>query len=200
MSMAVPSMERMTMNSQPNALQSSKYFKLLSNAKKRENNRPKAMSQTEKDLQTKKWTTFYRRNMNLYASERLRVRMHPYQHVFFYLMSVSDVFMAICSRGLAKSFLIALYAVCTCLLKPYSEVVITSSTIEQANKIVANKIEKELIGKLSPVLKWMYENDLIKITYPKDCARVEFFNKSTITVMPALDSSRGERHVNRLSN
>lgn len=174
-------------------LESSKYYNLIRDRYIREKNRPKILNQREKDLQTKKWCTFYRRNVNLYASERLRVRLYPFQHVMLYLMSVSNVFMAICSRGLAKSWIVALYAVCTCLLKPYSEVVITSSTIDQANKIVSNKIEKELIGKLSPVLKWMYDNGLIKITYPKDCAKVEFFNKSTITVMPALDSSRGER-------
>ena len=56
-----------------------------------------------------------------------------------------------------------------------------------------NKIETELIGKLSSILKWMKEQGMIKITQPKDCKCVDFWNGSWIKVMPALDSSRGER-------
>lgn len=184
----------MTQNNSVDVLSNTKYYELIKNRKVREHNRPKKITQEQKDLQTKKWTTFYRRNIAVYAENRLRVKLKPFQRIMIYLMSQSDTFMAICSRGLSKSWLVALYAICKCLLYPFSEVVITSSTIDQANKIVSNKIQKELIGKLSPVLKWMYEQDLITISYPKDCAIVKFtFNGSTITVMPALDSSRGER-------
>lgn len=174
------------------ALEKSKYYKLLRQRSLREHNRPKQMSQRDRDEQTKKWCTFYRRNINLYASERLRVKLHIFQHIMLYLMCISDTWFAICSRGLSKSFVVGLYAVCKCLLYPYTECIITSSTIDQANKIVGNKIEKELIGKLSPVLKWMYDEGLIKVRMPKDSYIVEFFNGSTIKVMPPLDSSRGK--------
>lgn len=175
-------------------LNGTKYYTLIKDRRKREESRPKQITQEEKDRQTKHWMTFWRRNIAIYAEKRLRIKLKPFQAIMLYLMSQSDVFMAICSRGLSKSWVAALFAVIKCLLYPWSEVVITSSTIEQANKIVSQKIEKELIGKLSPVLKWMYGNGMIVITYPKDCAMVQFpFNGSTITVMPALDSSRGAR-------
>lgn len=171
----------------------SKYGELLTQHKKREKNRPKSIDKNTKNKRTKQWCTFYRRNINLYASERLKIKLKPFQHIMLYLMGKSDVFFAICSRGLSKSFIVALYCLCKALLYPYSEIVVVSSTIDQANKIIDNKIDKELIGKLSPVLQWMKKNELIKVSHPKDCACVEFWNKSWIKVMPALDSSRGER-------
>ena len=72
-------------------------------------------------------------------------------------MGVSQVFFAMCSRGLAKTFDVALYGMCKCLLFPYSEVVLTATTIKQAEKMVREKMEGELCKKLSPVLKYYYE-------------------------------------------
>ena len=177
-----------------NPLENSKYYKLVKDGKKREENRPKRLTPEEKNRRTKQWTTFWRRNVSIYAEKRLKIKLKPFQRIMLDLMANSDVFMAICSRGLSKSWLVALFAVIKCMLYPWSEVVITSSTIDQANKIVSNKIQKELIGKLSPILKYLYDSGEIVISYPKDCAVVKFpFNGSSITVMAALDSSRGER-------
>ena len=39
----------------------------------------------------------------------------------------------------------------------------------------------------------MKDQDMIRITQPKDCKCVDFWNGSWIKVLPALDSSRGER-------
>ena len=174
-------------------LQESEYYQLISKANRREKKRPKKLDEATKRKRTKQWCTFYRRNLNIYISERLRVKLRPFQHIQSYLMGVSDSFWNICSRGTSKSFLTILVCTAIALLYPYSEIVIVSSTIDQANKLVDNKLEKELIGKLSPVLKQMYDSGYIVITHPKDCAQVDFGNHSWIKVMPALDSSRGER-------
>ncbi len=184
-------------------LQEGKYWGLINQRRKREKNRPKKLSEQDKRKRVKEWCTFYRRNMNLYATERLKIKLRPFQHIMLYMMNVSDVFWCICSRGCGKSWLVGLAALCRCLMFPYSEVVIVSSTIDQANKIVDQKIDRDIIGKLSPVLKWMKEEPappnvfdnakMIEIKHPKDCAVVEFWNGSWIRVMPALDSSRGNK-------
>lgn len=174
-------------------LQESEYYKLIIKTNAREKSRPKKLDEATKQKRIKQWCTFYRRNINIYISERLRVKLKPFQHIQSYLMGRSDFFWNICSRGTSKSFLTMLVCTAIALLYPFSEIVIVSSTIDQANKLVDNKLEKELIGKLSPVLKWMYDNGYIKISHPKDCAQVDFGNGSWIRVMPALDSSRGER-------
>ena len=169
-----------------------KLMKIAQQKKKRDNKREKTKSEEELKEQTKLWTTLYRRNIHLYATHGLGINLHFFQMVLLYLMSVSDVFMMICSRGLSKSFISALYAVIRCLLYPYSKVVITASTIPQATKMVKNKIEEELCQKLSPVLKFYYDKGMITFKYGDEVI-VQFWNGSSILVAPSLDSSRGER-------
>lgn len=151
------------------------------------------ISPEKRKEQVKRWTTFYRRNLDIYAEERLRIKLRPFQRVMLYMMGISQTWFAICSRGISKTFMVALYSVCICLLKPYSEVVITASTIDQGRKMVEEKIKKELVKKLSPVLSYMYDNGMIVIKTSKDEVIVNFFNGSSIKVLPPLDSSRGER-------
>ena len=169
-------------------------FKLIKERVKKEKNRPKELDPQVKRNNVKKWCTFYRRNINLYASRHLKVRLHPFQHIMMYLMGVSQVFFAICSRGLSKTFIVGFFAMCKCLLYPYSEVHLTSSTISQATKMVKDKMENELCKKLSPILKYYYEHDLIKFHYGKDEIWIEFvMNESKMWVDPATDSARGGR-------
>ena len=169
-------------------------LKLIKERVQKEKNRPKETDPIIKRNNVKKWCTFYRRNINLYASRHLKIKLHPFQHIMLYLMGVSQVFFAICSRGLSKSFIVALYAICKCLLFPYSEVHLTATTINQAKKMVKNKMEDELCCKLSPILKYYYDIGLIKFHYGKDEIRVDFLmNQSHIWVDPADEQSRGGR-------
>ena len=115
----------------------------------KEQRRLKVLSAEDKKENIIKWTTFYRRNMNIYAERRLGIRLYPFQHVMIYLMSISQTFFAICTRGLSKSFMVGLFAVCKCMLFPYSDVVITATTIPQASVMVKSKIENEIVKKLS---------------------------------------------------
>lgn len=143
----------------------------------------------------KEWTTFYRRNWNIYAERRLKIKLYPFQHVMVYLAGISQYWYAICSRGASKSMIAGLLAVIHSCLYPFAEVVITSSTIPQATKLVKKKIEDELCKKLSPVLQYYYEHGDIVFRYNNDCVEVDLskINGSMITVLPCLDSSRGSR-------
>lgn len=146
----------------------------------------------------KKWTTYYRRNWDLYVEQVFQIKLYPIQKILIHLMGVSDEFFAICTRGAAKSFLVALGCLCEATLKPYSEIVLTSSTIPQASKLVEKKIRDEIIKKLSPYLKYMYEHEYIVITKSNTSdggayTLTNMLNGSTIKVMPCLDSARGER-------
>lgn len=87
----------------------------------------------------------------------------------------------------------ALAALIYALLYPNAEIHITSSTINQAKKMVQEKMDKELCGKLSPVLKYMKENKMIVFHYGKDEITVTFFNGSQIWVDPAAEQARGNR-------
>lgn len=77
-------------------------FYLIRERVKKEKNRPKEINPETRKRNIKKWCTFYRRNINLYASRHLKIRLYPFQHIILYLMGISQVFFAICSRGLSK--------------------------------------------------------------------------------------------------
>lgn len=172
----------------------SPFRKAIELKSKREKQQRKPLSKPEKDKRTKQWTTFYRRNMEIYAEERLRIKLRPFQRIMIHLMGVSQVFFAICARASAKTFTVALFAVMKCMLYPYTEVVITASTLDQGALMVRTKIQNELIGKLSPILKYLYDEGLITINKGKDDVKVEFtWNGSFIQVLPPVDSSRGNR-------
>lgn len=171
---------------------------LIKQRKSKEKKRPKEISQEQKEENLIHWTTFYRRNINIYIHRRLGLNLHPFQHVMIYLMSISKVFFAICSRGLAKTMDVAIYAIAVAMLKPYSEIVITATTIEQARRMVKDKMVDEIFaGKLSPefpLLPYLYKKEYIKVIDNKEEIKVEFtFNGSWIKVLPANENSRGSR-------
>ena len=142
----------------------------------------------------KKWISRFRRNLDLFATEVLGIKLYPLQRFSLHMMGISQEYMEIATRGAGKSFRIGLLAMCLFCLYPYSEIVITSSTIPQASKLVEKKIRDELIKKLSPYLLYMYEHEYIVITSNDNGYVVENkLNGSKIVVMPCLDSSRGER-------
>lgn len=148
----------------------------------------------EKEENTIEWITLFRRNWHIYAEMILEIKLRPFQKVFLYLVGISDVFMAICSRGLSKTFLGGLAAIIKMLLYPYSEVIVTASTISQANITVESKIRDELIKKLSPYLLYLYDKEYLIINKADDGYKITCtLNGSTLRVLPPLESSKGHR-------
>lgn len=164
----------------------------LITAKAKEN----AMKDVQKEENAIEWLTLFqlRRNWHIYVDLVLGIKLRPFQMIMIYLMGISDVFFAICCRGLSKTFIVGLGNIVKMNLYPYTEAVITSSTVAQANKMVEDKIRDELIKKLSPYLLYMYEHEYLVITKPEDGYRIENkLNGSTLRVLPCQDSSRGPR-------
>ena len=140
------------------------------------------------------WTTIFRYNPGIYAEWRLKMKLLPYQHYMLWQMFNSQVTFDMCSRNSAKTYVLGLGAVIRCLLFPNTEVVITASTIDQANKMIERKIRDELIMKHSEVLRRFLELGMIQVKRDNDVAVVLFpFNGSSIRVLPMVDSARGER-------
>ena len=167
---------------------------LIVERRKRAKNKRRKLTKDERKRQVRDWCTFYRRNWDIYATDRLGINLKPFQAIVIYLIGVSDVFYLMCSRGLSKTFMAALAAFIECLLYPYSHIVLTATTMKTAKKMVTDKMEDELCGRFSPVLKWMKENKLIEFHYRDEEIVVDFkMNDSWIRVLPAVEGSRGER-------
>ena len=90
------------------------------------------------------WCTFWRRNMNRFVQDYLKLSLYLYQQLAIYLMGISNFICIIASRNDAKSFIIALYACCRCILYPGTKFRIGSATKKQAKLIVSDKIIDEL--------------------------------------------------------
>ena len=149
---------------------------------------------SEKEANVIEWCTLFRRNWHIYVDMILMVKLKPFQTFMLWLMGVSNTFFAICSRGLSKSWLVALGGIVKMLLFPYTHVVITSSTVAQANKLVEKKIRDELIKKLSPYLLYLYEKDWIIIKKADEGYTIECtLNGSDLIVVPCAESARGLR-------
>ena len=134
------------------------------------------------------WVTFFRRNLHRFATDYLGIKLHLYQIVMLYLMGISQFIVVVAARATAKSFIIALYSCCRCILYPNSMIVLASGTKGQSKLLVSEKIQKELMN-MSPVLR----NEILKIKDNQNEVVVYFKNHSTITVVTANDNARGYR-------
>lgn len=134
------------------------------------------------------WITFFRRNLHRLAIDYLGLKLHLYQIIMLYLMGINQFIVVIASRASAKSFIIALYACCRCILYPNSLIVLSSATKGQSKLLVSEKIQKELMN-LSPALR----KEITKVKDNQNEVIVYFRNHSTITVVPASENGRGYR-------
>lgn len=134
------------------------------------------------------WITFFRRNLHRFAIDYLGISLHLYQIIILYLMGICYFIVIIASRASAKSFIIALWACCRCILYPNSMIVLSSSTKGQSKLLVSEKIQKELMN-MSPKLR----KEIKKIKDNQNEVIVYFNSGSTITVVPASENGRGYR-------
>lgn len=134
------------------------------------------------------WITFYRKNMHRFAMHYLGLKIYLYQAYMLYKINLSSESVVVAARTAAKSFVIAIFACCKAILYPNSQIVIASATKRQAELIIDEKIQKELMpasANLRKEIKAIHSNS--KGTY------VDFWNGSTITVVVANDNARGHR-------
>nr|DAE33679.1 MAG TPA: large terminase [Bacteriophage sp.] len=139
-------------------------------------------------LHTLAWCTFWRRNMHRFVKDYLKLSLYIYQELAIYLMGISNFICIIASRNDAKSFIIALYACCRCILYPGTKFRIGSSTKKQAKLIVSDKILDELCEWSKPL-----KAEIEDWSTSENNIFVKFRNGSKITVFVANDNARGLR-------
>ena len=145
------------------------------------------------------WTTFYRRNLDIFNEDYLGIKINLTQKIMINTMSDNDIADIICSRGGAKSFDVALAAYDFALLYPNCQILITSMTINQSNLIIDEKMDKIFATRgtrwSSDILCQLREEGWIQFkTNANTSARyVEFGNGSKVFATCAGESSRGLR-------
>lgn len=139
-------------------------------------------------LHTIAWCSFWRRNLHLFVRDYLKLSLYPYQQIAIYKMGISNFICMIASRNDAKSFIIALYACCRCILYPGTLFVIGSATKGQSKLMVSAKIQDELMQWSKPLAA-----EIEKVSTSVNDTYVKFRNTSKIIVYTANDNARGNR-------
>ncbi len=132
---------------------------------------------------------YYRANPHRFVKDFLHIDLRWFQKIVIYAMNMNPAFCMIASRGLGKSFLIAIYCCVRCVLYPGTKICIASGTRGQATNVL-EKIRTEIMPK-SNELKCELRGGDIKIAASEAIAL--FKNGSYIKVVTASDSARGNR-------
>ncbi len=134
------------------------------------------------------WTTFYKRNLNVFVEQYLEIPLHWYQVIWIYLLNLYSSIAIVAGRASAKSYIIAVFACAKCIIQPKSRVVVASGTKKQASLIVTEKIQKELMPKSENLRR-----EIEKIKTNTNDIEVIFKNGSSIVVVPASENALGYR-------
>jgi hypothetical protein len=140
-----------------------------------ESERTKRTKLTEEEWldRIRDWCTFYRRNKDIFVTDFLKIKKIAYlQREMLLTMGANSLTMIVCSRELGKSHITSLDAICDALLYSNCKVVVTSATIDQANKIIEKKIKGVFCNPASafysPVLGQMVQDGYISFSSNKN--------------------------------
>ena len=161
---------------------------MLTQTKKREGLSPNKRERLDEGI--KIWTSFYRQNIHRFAIDYLGIQLKPFQVVLLYMIEKNLKSCLITSRGLGKSWLIALYCCCRAILYPGQKIIVSCETKEQSRNLIREKIVNELMN-MSPNLRKEINPREIKIGTNE--SYVKFKNGSTITAINASENTRGKR-------
>ena len=158
----------------------------------------KTYSKQKDDLNVAEWQMFYLNNLDIFTEDFLEISLKQFQRQMLLNCYDNDIEVIIASRGSSKTFTTAILANNLALLIPGIDIVVTSAYLGQANKIINEKIDRELSSKekgISPVLKQLRADGYITFKN-NDTTKgrvVEYGNGSRIVTVSCDNSGRGER-------
>lgn len=150
------------------------------------------------DINVVQWQKFYLDNLDVFNEGYLEIPLKHFQRQILHGCWKNDIEVIIASRGLSKTFTTAILANSLALLISGVDIVITSLSLGQANKIINEKIDRELSSEekgISPVLKQLRKDGYITFKN-NDTTKgrvVEYGNGSRIMTVVCDDTGRGER-------
>jgi len=133
------------------------------------------------------YTTFWRRNPEIFTRQYLGINLYPYQEVWLHEMFQSESATVVGSRAIAKTMVAAIYACDKAILYPGSQIVVCSATKAQGAMLVA-KIQSELC-RMSPMLR----REIAEIKKSQVDTSVKFKNGSEIFCVVLSENARGYR-------
>jgi hypothetical protein len=131
--------------------------------------------------------SYYRYYIDEFACDILGLKLYPFQRLILRAMARFQHSMFIACRGLGKSYLTAVFFICSAILYPNIKLGIASGNSQQARNVVIQKIKGELVKN---------ENIAREIKFPiktssDDCV-VEFKNGSEIRAITLAQDRGGD--------
>ena len=134
------------------------------------------------------WGCFYKANPHRFALDYFEYPLHIFQQVLIYFMFKSDLFCFLATRGLGKSWLVAVFATIICVLKPGTIVVVVAKRKNQAKQILTKKILGELYTQSEALRKEIKDWSINS----QECA-INFWCGSRIEAVVGNDDARSAR-------
>ena len=162
----------------------------------------KRFNKVEYDKRLAEWQLFYLNNLDIFTEEFLQIPLKQFQRELLLNCRQYEVMDVVASRGLSKSFCIALLANNLALLLPNISILITSMTLNQSNIIIKEKIDEMFTSETStkvnsPILKQLRKDGFIQFKNDKNTGGliVEYGNGSKIFAVNCGDSARGRNKI-----
>lgn len=143
----------------------------------------------QKLLDTVSWMcSYFRANPSRFIEMWIpSIKLKPFQKIILWAMAHNDMAYFVASRGLGKTYILAMYGLFKCICYPGTHMVCVSHTFKQGREIIL-KITDDIMLK-SPLVR----NEIDSCsTGQNDCA-IRFKNSSWMRVAVAGESSRGIR-------
>ena len=137
------------------------------------------------------WTAYYRANPQRLAADFLNMQLKVFQKILIYIMNLMTVMSFFASRGLGKTYIVALYCVIRCILYPGTKVCVASGVRSQATEIIG-KINDDFL-KLHGWGSENLRNEIKDISMSINNPHVDFKNGSFIKCVTASDNALGNR-------
>ena len=142
------------------------------------------------DDQLALWTAYYRMFPHKFIEDYFGIILKDFQVLLLYNFMKHPNSMFIGSRGIGKTFLVALFILTVCILYPATKVVVTAGTLNQSSQILMKISEIQNMSDNGNIIREIKDFNT-SLTTPKP--NVLFYNSSTIKVVPASDNARGYR-------
>lgn len=131
---------------------------------------------------------YYRANPSRFIEDFIPgIKLKTFQKILLLALANNVMAYIVASRGLGKTYVVAMYAVYKAILYPHSRVVCASYTARQGQQIVL-KITEDFMQKSA-----LLRSEIAKISMDRDGTFIQFKNGSVIRVAVAGESSRGLR-------
>lgn len=131
---------------------------------------------------------YYRKNLDKFCYDYLGItKLKWFQKILLWAMDKHDNTLLLACRGLGKTYICALFAVCRAILYPGEMILSVSATYKQAKNLIQKITDDFMIH--SPLLR----SEILKYSVSQNDCYIQFKSGSIIKAITATESSRGFR-------